>query len=226
MRWVRTADVACVLMLAAMFLWAAIGWNGAPDRFPVHWGLSGEVDRFGGRAEGMLGAPILGLVLYLVLLFLPRIDPGRANYENFRAAYATVRVALVAMIAGVYGVMQHAARSGAPGGVASAVPFILGGLFLVLGNILGKVRPNWFVGIRTPWTLSSAESWTRTHRAGGWFFVAMGLVMLAAGAVARREAFSAAIALLVVGILGLCVYSYVVWRADPDKVPPAGRTAA
>jgi len=226
MRWVRTADIACVVMLAAMFLWAAIGWNSAPDRFPVHWGLSGEVDRFGGRAEGMLGAPILGLLLYLVLLFLPRIDPGRANYENFRAAYATVRVALVAMIAGVYGVTQHAARSGAPGGGTSAVPFILGGLFLVLGNVLGKVRPNWFVGIRTPWTLSSAESWTRTHRAGGWFFVAMGLVMLAAGVVARRAAFTAAIGLLVVGILGLCVYSYVVWRADPDKVPPAGRTAA
>src|SRR5262245_8798947 len=140
MRWVRTADVACVVLLAAMFLWAALGWGSAPDRFPVHWGLSGEADRFGGRFEGMLGPPILGLLLYLALLFLPRIDPGRANYENFRAAYATVRVALVAMIAGVYGVMQHAARSGGPGG-ASAVPFILGGLFLVLGNILGKVRP-------------------------------------------------------------------------------------
>ena len=226
MRWVRTADIACVVLLAGMFLWAALGWSGAPDRFPVHWGLSGEADRFGGRLEGMLGPPILGLLLYLLLLFLPRVDPGRANYENFRAAYATVRVALVAMVAGVYGVMQHAARSDAPAGAASALPFILGGLFLVLGNILGKVRPNWFVGIRTPWTLSSAESWTRTHRAGGWFFVVMGLVLLATGVVARRAVFNAAMALLVLGIVGLAVYSYVVWRADPDKVPPAGRTAA
>ena len=226
MRWIRTADVACVILLAGMFLWAAAGWSDAPDRFPVHWGLSGEPDRFGGRLEGMLGPPVLGLALYLALLFLPRIDPGRANYANFAAAYATLRVALVAMAAGIYGVMQHAARGGAPGGGAAALPFVLGGVFLVIGNVLGKIRPNWFIGIRTPWTLSSAESWTRTHRAGGWFFVVLGLVMMSAGVVTGRAAFTAAMAFLILGVVALTVYSYIVWRHDPDKVPPAGRTAA
>jgi uncharacterized membrane protein len=210
-----------------MFAWAAAGWGDAPARFPVHWGLSGEPDRFGGRFEGMLAPPLLGLGLYLLLLFLPRIDPGRANYANFRAAYATLRLALVALVAGLYGVMQHAARSG--GGAAArsaALPFVMGALFLVLGNVLGKVRPNWFVGIRTPWTLSSAESWNRTHRAGGWFFIAMGIVMMIAGAIAGRAVFAAAMAILVAGLAGLVIYSYVVWRADPDKIPPAGRTPA
>ena len=225
MRWVRTADVACVILLAGMFLWAAVGWSDAPERFPVHWGLSGEVDRYGGRLEGMLGPPMLGLILYLVLLFLPRIDPGRANYANFAAAYATLRVALVALTAGIYGVMQHAARSGGYGAHA-AMPFIVGGVFLVIGNILGKVRPNWFVGIRTPWTMSSAESWTRTHRAGGWLFIAIGLLMMIGGMIAVRPAFTAAIVLTILGVVGLTIYSYVIWRQDPDKVPPAGRTPA
>lgn len=74
-------------MLAAMFLLAAVTWRSAPDRLPVHWGLGGEVDRYGGRFEGLLGLPTLALGLYLLLRWLPRIDPGRANYAQFAGAY-------------------------------------------------------------------------------------------------------------------------------------------
>jgi uncharacterized membrane protein len=173
----------------------------------------------------MLALPMIALALYLLLLFLPRIDPGRMNYANMAGAYTVIRAMIVAFLGAVYLLMQTIARGGRVD-LLNVLPFGLGMLLLVLGNVMGKLRPNWFVGIRTPWTLSSAESWNRTHRAGGWVFVALGIVTMAVALVAGRAALPISVALLLLATLGLAVYSYRVWRADPDKVPPAGRTAA
>lgn len=218
------ADGVCGALILGMFGWAAATGGRAPERFPVHWNLAGQVDRMGGRFEGMWLLPIVALLLWLLLLVLPRIDPGRANYANFASAYATIRVLVVSLQAAIYAAMQRAAR-GRPVDMGLLVPLLLGLLLLILGNLLGKVRPNWFVGIRTPWTLSSAESWNRTHRAGGWVFVAAGLLMIASGFAPTRGPFVGALGLLLAGVAGLVVYSYAVWARDPDKVPPAGRTA-
>jgi uncharacterized membrane protein len=221
----RKADLLCTALVLGMLLYAAATWSTAPSEFPVHWNLHGEVDRSGGRAEGVLLVPLLAAVLALALRFLPRIDPGRANYANFASAYAWVRVLVTGLLTGVYGLMQMAAR-GRQAGMAPALTFLLGALLLGLGNVLGKVRPNWFVGIRTPWTLSSAESWNRTHRAGGWVFVVAGLLTMAAATfLAAGKVIAFVVHLILVSVLGLVIYSYVVWRRDPDKVPPAGRIA-
>jgi len=219
------ADGVCGALILGMFAWAVGTWRRAPERFPVHWNLAGEVDRMGGRFEGLWLLPLVALGLWLLLLLLPRIDPGRANYANFTSAYATIRVVIVAVQAAIYGTMQRAAL-GRPVDMGLVAPLLIGGLLLVLGNLLGKVRPNWFVGIRTPWTLSSAESWSRTHRAGGWVFVASGLLMIGSGFAPSRWPFLGAIGLLLAGVAALVIYSYAVWARDPDKVPPAGRTAA
>ncbi len=222
---VRVFGEVCALgTLAAMFGWAAFGWSTAPDRMPMHWNIHGEVDRYGGRFEGMLVLPLIALAVYLVLLFLPRIDPGRMNYANMAGAYAVIRSMIVAFLGAIYLMVQTIARGGRVE-LLNVLPFGLGVLFLVLGNVMGKLRPNWFVGIRTPWTLSSAESWNRTHRAGGWVFVALGIVTMTVALVGGRAALPTSVALLILSTLGLAIYSYRVWRDDPDKIPPAGRTA-
>jgi uncharacterized membrane protein len=109
----------------------------------------------------------------------------------------------------------------------SAVPVLIGGLFIAIGATMGKLRPNWFLGLRTPWTLSSKTAWVRTHRIGGWLFILLGMSTVLAmpfteGPFAAR--------LLVFGAAGIAVwsmvYSYILWRSDPDKVPPAGTTPA
>jgi uncharacterized membrane protein len=221
----RTADGVSAVLVLGMLLYAAAAWSEAPASFPVHWNLHGEVDRMGGRAEGLLVMPLVAALVALALRFLPRIDPGRANYANFASAYAWVRVLVLALLAGVYVLMQMAAH-GRTASVAPAVAFLTGGLFFGLGNLLGKVRPNWFVGIRTPWTLSSAESWNRTHRAGGWVFVVTGLLTMAGAIVFDAgKVLAGLIAVILLSVLGLAIYSYLVWRGDPDKVPPAGRVA-
>ncbi len=128
------------LILGGMFLLAASSWSRTPDRVPVHWGLQGQVDRYGGRFEGLLGIPLLALGIYAAMLLLPRVDPGRANYERFAGAYATTRIAVLTLMAAIYGIIHLWVR-GIQVDVAAAVPFLVGAPFLVFGNILGRCGP-------------------------------------------------------------------------------------
>lgn len=214
-------ELPLLTLIAGMFVAAALIWPHAPARFPVHWGVDGEVNRYGGRFEGLLLLPLMAVVLYVLMLFLPRLDPGRLNYARFSGAYYTIRSLVIALLAILDAVMILAAK-GAPVDMTRFVGLAIGAMFFVLGNVLGKIRPNWFVGVRTPWTLSSKRSWTRTHRLAGWVFVAGGVALMAAGIIRTPFAMETAFAILATGMVGAIVYSYLVWKSDPDRVPPAG----
>lgn len=213
------------LLILGMFLLAAATWPGAPERIPVHWNIAGEVDRYGSKVEGLLGIPLLALGIYLLMVVLPRLDPGRANYPRFAGAYTVIRLSLVTLLAVLYGVV-HLWIRGRHVDVATVTPLLVGGLLVVLGSLMGKIRPNWFVGIRTPWTLSSKSAWVKTHRVGGWAFIAMGLATIATGVLRSAWAAGALLVILLGGIGGLIAYSYLAWRDAADKIPPAGTLPA
>jgi uncharacterized membrane protein len=213
------------VLLVGMFALAATAWSTAPDRIPMHWNIAGQVDRYGGRVEGLLAIPLLSLAIYALMILLPRIDPGRANYSLFAGPYAALRLMLLVVMAAIYG-LTHLAMRGVPVRIETWVPLIVGALFVMIGNLLGKVRPNWFVGIRNPWTLSSKDAWNRTHRAGGWVFVLMGLLLMSVGLVHAAWAVWGTAILIGAAVIGLNVYSYLVWRNDPERTSPAGSSPA
>ncbi|WP_207955780.1 SdpI family protein [Rubrobacter marinus] len=113
----------------------------------------------------MLLLPLVTLGVYLAMLLLPRIDPRREAYALFEGAYGIIRLSTVAFLALVHGLVLLWVRGVEPD-VAVVVPVLVGGLLVVIGNLLGKIRPNWLVGIKTPWTLASKRSWVKTHRLG------------------------------------------------------------
>jgi uncharacterized membrane protein len=210
------AEIAMLAIIAAMFVAAAAVWPSAPDAIPVHWNASGQVDRYGGRFEGLILLPLIALSFYLLLRYLPLIDPLRANYARFGGAYLAIRVAVLLLIAGIHA-MVIAWVLQRPVDMSRAVPASIGALFVLLGSILGRVKPNWFVGIRTPWTLSSKRSWERTHRLGGRLFLALGVLLLVTGLVGLGS-FGLAVFGAMAGVLIiLVVYSYFVWREDPER---------
>jgi uncharacterized membrane protein len=214
------------LIIAAMFMLAAVVWRGAPDTLPVHWGLSGAPDRYGGKAEALLMPPLLALGVYVLMLVLPRLDPGRANYANFRSAYTLIRYAVLLVIAAFYVVTLLVGVAGWQFDMGRIALAIIGMVFVALGSVMGKLRPNWFVGIRTPWTLSSKRAWIKTHRLGGWLFVGLGLLFVlstfGSGSLLRLVL----IAGIVVTTVVLWGYSYWVWRNDDDRTLPAGTLPA
>ena len=195
---------------------AAIAWPEAPERIPIHWGFTGEPDNYTGKI-GLFYLPLIMLGVYVLLLFLPRIDPRRASYEKFKGSYTVIRMALVITffciqiftVLWVFDVIVN---------MNVAVPIIIGILLMVLGNYFGKFRPNWFTGIKTPWTLSSTESWNKTHRLGGRLFVVLGLLMVVAAPFQETWLFISLGVFLGIIIVTLYVYSYVIWKKDPQKV--------
>ena len=213
-------EIVQLLPIAAMFLAAALCWSFVPDRIAVHWNLQGAADGFGGKSLGLLLLPMVSLGVYLLTLLLPLFDPGRANYQNFAGTYNAIRMSISLFLSVIYTVTVLVAL-GYQVNMNTMVGLALGVLFVVLGNVMGKIRPNWFVGIRTPWTLSSKASWTKTHRLAGWLFIVMGLLAAAWGLLQTVWLFG-----LMLAVDGSCavliiVYSYLVYRKDPLRTTPA-----
>jgi uncharacterized membrane protein len=213
-------ELVQLLIIAAMFGLGAWSWPHVPDRLPVHWNLQGEVDRWGGKFEGLFLLPLITLGLYLLLLIVPLLDPGRRNYQNFAKAYGVIRIAMVLFMAFLYG-MTILAAFGYEFNSTTVVLGAMSVLFVVLGNFMGKIRPNWFVGVRTPWTLSSKLSWDKTHRLAGWLFVLMGATFALLAGVPTGWMFAVVMTINGLSLLWMVVYSYLVYRHDPDRTQPA-----
>ena len=144
-------------LIAFMFLAAALCWQSAPDEIPVHWDLQGNVDRYGGKFEGLMLVPLIASAIYLLLKFIPLLDPKKENFAQFGKVYSIIRMAVTLLMAVIQAAILGTVL-GYPIDMGLVVSFGVGGLLMVIGNFMGKIRPNWFVGVRTPWTLSSKKS--------------------------------------------------------------------
>lgn len=214
-------DLPQWLILAAMYLAAVLFWPYAPEQMPIHWDIHGNVDGYGGRFMGLWFVPLLSTGLYVLFLFLPMLDPGRKNYDTFSTVYHWIRLLLLVFMGAIY-CLTVLAAFGYNVRMDMSMQIGIGILFLFLGNVMGKIRPNWFVGVRTPWTLSSKLSWTKTHRLAGWLFMAMGVGWITSGIVRSPPLFMTILGFCAASVLWIFVYSYVVYRRDPDRMTPAG----
>jgi uncharacterized membrane protein len=215
-------EIVPVLCITVMFVLAVVAWPQAPDSIPIHWGLSGEPDNYAGKFFGLLGAPLIALGVYVLMFFLPRLDPKQENYARFRSRYFFIRNIIILMLFGIK-LVTFLWVIGI-GINMNMVVFIIAGLLLVLiGNYLGKLRQTWFIGIRTPWTLSSEESWNKTHRLGGRLFVLFGLVMIIATPFHKTWTYYVLGASGAVFIAFLYAYSYLVWKNDQNAGPAGTR---
>ena len=216
MKFSLRSEAVSLLMLGGMFAWAIYVWPTAPDQIPVHFDLSGTPDRFGGKMEGLLLAPAIALAAYLSLIFAPSIDPRRKHYEAFSGPLTIIRTAVVGLMLGITAII-HLSMRGQAVSVTLVAPVVIGIIFLVVGNYLPKVKSNWFIGVRTPWTLSSEESWRRTHRLAGWLFAVSGAIVVLATLIKPQAGVVTLIASALTTAILSTVYSYVVWKNDSAR---------
>ncbi|CAN5920655.1 hypothetical protein BH24BAC1_BH24BAC1_30840 [soil metagenome] len=154
-----------LLALPVIFL-LAVG-DQLPARVPIHWNVRGEADGYGSPFMLVL----LNVGLYLLLLLVPKIDPRKRNYALFQESYYKLRIILAVFVTLLTGTILLNGLGYAID-VARVVGLSVLLLLAFIGNYLTTIRPNWFVGIRTPWTLSNDTVWKRTHQLVGklWFF--------------------------------------------------------
>ena len=218
----RPMIVVSIAVIAVMLLASAWAWTQLPPdaQVAIHWNLAGEADGYAGKTIGLFLLPIVAAGVAVLLALIPRFEPRRANLERSGKAYGATWIGVMLLL-GVLHLLSVSVALGADLNLTGIVLVGTGVLFVVIGNYLPKVRPNYMMGIRTPWTLTSDLSWSRTHRIGGRMFVVWGLFLAVLGLVcASSEALLIAlIGGLVVLLAVLFPYSYQVWKTDPERRP-------
>lgn len=201
-------------LAAAASVWA---YPRLPPRVATHWSFSGVPDGYSSKllAAVMLPAMILGL--RALLCVLPRIDPKGDNYRKFASTYWLIFNGVIAFMAVIH-VAILAYGLGAPVRMDRVAAVGVGVLLIVVGNYLTRVEPNWFIGIRTPWTLSSERVWRRTHRVGGWILVAGGLLIGVTPFVPAGAGLPILVATVALVAVVPVVLSYLLWRRERESV--------
>ena len=181
-----------------------------PATLDSHWNSAGQADGTSSKFSGLFAIPIVSLVLFLVMLFIPRIDPRKENIKKFQGYYDAIVLVMVVFFFYVY-VLSIWWNLGwrFNFGIALLPAFTV--LFWFMGLLLEKAKMNWFIGIRTPWTLSSERVWNKTHKVGARLFKVAALITLL-GLVFRDQAILFVIVPVVVFAIYLIAYSYVEYR--------------
>ncbi|MEH7146413.1 SdpI family protein [Priestia megaterium] len=148
-----------------------------PATMPIHWGANGEADGFATKINAMILTVGIMVLIYFIIAFVPRIDPRKENYKYFSKTYNIVlnAVLLLFFFVNMSTVLQGLGYN-VP--MAYIAPIMAGLVFIIIGNYLQRVRSNYFMGIRTPWTLSNETVWKKTHRLSGKIFFIGGLLIL------------------------------------------------
>jgi uncharacterized membrane protein len=216
-RWLQLA------FLAVPFVAIAAEWSRFPARIAIHWGLGGRPDGWSNKTVGLLIIPLLNVALALLLAWLPRLDPKlRRNPppdEGLTKMYVTIQTSFAA----VFSFISLLVAATALGHKFKFFQLFTSAelvLLIVIGNFMGRLRPNYFFGIRTPWTLESPEVWRATHRIGGRIVVFGSIALLALQFVLKPAHLSIAL-LAFLGALAVWSLVYSYWRFRSTSAPPA-----
>lgn len=206
--------IALALCVGA-FAASAVLYPGLPDKVPTHWNIHGQVDDYGSKTWAVFLIPGVMLAMLGLFALLPWLSPKNFEVDSFRSTYVFIMVVVQALFGFIHGVTLYAAGAH-PAGADKGLDVgrvLIGGMFLflaLLGNVTGKVRRNFYIGVRVPWTLASDRVWNDTHRVAAWAMVAgslVGLVVVASGL-----PLALAFAVLIVSVLLPVVYSFVHYK--------------
>lgn len=197
-------------LVAIAFLEGIWAYNKLPEKVASHWNAAGQVDGYTSRFGGAFFLPFLILGLYLLFLVIPLIDPKKRNITKFINIYYAFITTFLLFMLYLYSMTISYNLGNHFNFTLMIVPaFSL--LFILIGIILPKIHPNWFIGIRTPWTISSDEVWQKTHILGGKLYIASGIISLA-GLIFPRYAFWFFLAPIILASLYLVLFSYLEYR--------------
>ncbi len=209
---VRLSAIFIVIIIIASFAVAVYIYPQMPERIASHWNAHGEVDGYMTKFWGIFLMPFISLGMTALLIVLPKIDPLKANIEQFKGYYYGF-VALVLFFLFYIFLLTIFWNLGYRFNMGQVLAPAFGVLFFFCGVLVEKARRNWFIGIRTPWTLSNEKVWDRTHALGGKLFKAAGALALL-GVFFPDYAFYFVIVPVIAVTVFTILYSYVIFHQE------------
>jgi uncharacterized membrane protein len=211
----KTATTVVLLLFAIGLGASLVLYPSLPARMPIHWNIHGNVDGWAGKPFGSLGLPALMLLFLLFILAGEWLSPAHFKISPFRASFNYLMVICATLMFYIHALVLAAALHPHRGAQAR---WMIGGLFVFfawMGNLLGKTRRNFWIGIRTPWTLASDAVWIATHRLGARIFVAAGII----GAIAAALGVSPVWCFLLLMVAMFVPVFYSLWLSKKLEKP-------
>lgn len=207
---IRIADEWPLWLIVALpFAYLAYLWPHLPTQVPIHWNMQGEIDRYANKIQLIMLPIMLPLLNYLLLLFIPFLDPKKKLKQNDRK-YQSIKILMVTLMSALCLYILSAAKQ-ASLSHPNAVVLLIGVVYMVLGNYLATLKANYFIGIRTPWTLEDEQVWKDTHRMAGplWFGGGMATVL---ASILLKPSIMWLVFLAITALLVLVPMGYSYWR--------------
>ncbi len=161
------------------FVYLAVIWNNLPEKVPVHWNYNGQIDRWGEKYTLIIIVFLFTIFLYVLMLIIPKIDPKK-RLEVMGGKFYQLKFILLLFFSGLALIIVNISKNESlsnPGLINTLIGF----LFIVLGNYFKVIQPNYFIGIRTPWTLENKEVWKSTHAFSGKLWMLGGVIIVLSG---------------------------------------------
>ncbi len=196
------------LLIALSVLIGVFAYPYLPDQMPMHWNINGEVDGYWDKQYAAFFPPLLMIVLMVLFIFMPRIDPKKENYKKFSGSY-TIFITIMNVFFLLLQSVTISYGLGVNIDISLVVNLGIGLLFIVLGNYLPRIKHNYFIGVRTPWTLANEKTWRKTHQLSGKLFVVAGLMLVAISFLPGIYKFTGMLVVVLATVLITTIASYV-----------------
>ena len=212
-------EMPLMAFLLLMFISSTVLYRYVPEKIPTHWNAKGEIDGYSGKFLGLFLLPIIASILYILFLVLPAIMPYRNNIEKIEGKFYWLKAIMLAFFAVLY-LASILSSFGIQINIIYVMMPSLAVIFYYIGYLMKYTKRNFFIGIRTPWTLVSDKSWDMTHKKASVLFRFYGLLIMTT-LFFPSYAFLFLLISLIPLILYLVVYSYLIYRGEKKK---AGRS--
>jgi len=206
-----TTIVVLVLIAIATIAGTSL-WNQLPDQVASHWDINDQVNGYMLKFWGVFLMPLVSLGMFLISLLIPNIDPLKANIAKFRKTFNLFVTIIIGFMVYIHALTLLWNLGYTNLGIRKTMLSAMGPLFILIGYLLRKAKRSWFIGIRTPWTLSTDAVWGETHRIGGILFMFSGVLAIIGGFSGGMIAFWSLMIPTMGSVIFLFLYSFVLYQ--------------
>lgn len=202
-------------IILLMFIIAFYTFPLLPDMIPIHWNMKGEVDNYGSKSIGVFLIPIITLIMYLFISVIPSISVFRSNIMKFIKHVYGIKIALVFFMFFIY-IITLLPNFGYKFNITNLILPAMAILFYYIGYMMKFAKRNFFIGIRTPWTLANEKVWNKTHEVGSVLFRIFAFIFISVVFLPEYGVYILLISLLIL-VFFLFIYSYILYQKEIKK---------
>ena len=210
----KTTSILVLTLIAIAVIAGVLLWNQLPEQMASHWNTNDEVDGYISKFWGVFLMPLITLGMFGLFIALPNMDPLKANIASFRNAFNLFIVLITVFMLYIHGLTLAWSLGYQSFKMSTAMLPFMGLLFMFIGYLLRQAKRNFFIGIRTPWTLSSDTVWDKTHQLGSVLFMVSGALAFFGSFFGGMAAFWLLFVPLMGSTLFLVIYSYILYRNE------------